>query len=377
MSESILKRMNIVFLLSDISSRYCLKRVNLLEHLGIQAQVLGFDRGYYSGIQYHGETIFLGDLKEKHYFNRIFRFFYSLPKVYRSIKTTDVLYAFGQDLLGLGWIATLLIKKKPKIVCEIADIQPALTDCGLYSRILRFIERILLIKVDLLVVTSEAFVTGYFQDIQGITEIPYQVIENKVDEESFFSSKAIEVNDEKSDVLRIGYFGLLRCRRSWEILRLAAVKGGGRITIYLRGIIPWDDMRKEMWNSPNVVYAGAYVSPDELSEIYGQVDMVWAGFPYEGQKSGNWCWARTNRFYESCFFKKPMFVQKGTEDSRVVDNLGLGLSLDLENIDICVDQILKMGPVELTQWKHNISQLPKKIYTYSDEHNKLIEALSR
>ncbi len=368
--------MKIVFLLPDISSRYCLKRVYLLESLGIQTEVLGFSRGYFSEEKFHGETDSLGQLSEGHYFNRIFRFIYSLPKVRKVTKTADVLYAFGQDLLGLGIIAMVLTNKKLKIVCEIADIQPALTCRGLYSRILRFVERILLKKVDLLVVTSEAFVTGYFQDIQGITEMPYQVIENKVDEESLISSKVIEVNDRYSDVLRIGYFGLLRCRRSWEILRLAALKGGGRISIYLRGVIPWDDMRIEMQNCLNVVYDGTYVSPDELSEIYGQTDMVWACFPYEGQKMGNWSWARTNRFYEACYFKKAMFVQKGTEDSRVVENLRFGVSLDLKDIEMCVEQILKIDPLELTQWKKNLEQLPKNIYTYSNEHVELISKLS-
>jgi succinoglycan biosynthesis protein ExoL len=368
--------MNIVFLLPDFS-HYCLKRVDMLARIGNHVQLLGYTRGYYIGKKWQGESILLGNLRERHYFNRIFPFLHSLPQVYKAIKSADVVYAFGQDLLGLGWIASLPIGKKPKIVCEIADIQPALTGRGIFSQELRYIERILLNKVDLLVVTSEAFITGYYQNLQGITDIPYQVIENKVDEEFVVPSIKTAVERNENGVLRIGYFGLLRCRRSWEILRLVALKGKGRVKIYLRGVVPWDDMRIEILNSPNVEYGGAYVSPDELSSIYGQVDLVWAGFPYEGKNYGNWRWARTNRFYESCYFKKPMLVQKGTEDGRVVDTQELGLSLDLAGIGPCVDQILNIEESHLKLWRWNISQLPKNFYTYSDEHIKLMKTLSQ
>ena len=71
-----------------------------------------------------------------------------------------------------------------------------------------------------------------------------------------------------------------------------------------------------------------------------------------------------------------MLVQIGTEDSRVVDSLGLGLSLDMADIESSVDRILSIDEFEFEEWQLNLTKIPKNLYTYSDEHQKLIHTLS-
>jgi len=156
-------------------------------------------------------------------------------------------------------------------------------------------------------------------------------------------------------------------------------KGKGKIKIYLRGL-PGIKTQKEydqLVNTEGVVNEGPYVVPDDLSAMYNSVDMVWACFPYQGKEVGNWCWAKTIRFYESCYFKKPVFVQTGTEDCKTVEKYGIGICLDLEKIEKTVDYILSLSDAEISEWKKNINELPEHVFMYSDEHEKLITLLKK
>jgi len=176
-------------------------------------------------------------------------------------------------------------------------------------------------------------------------------------------------------VLRIGYFGLLRCLRSWEILRRASEKGNGRVHIYLRGVPRWPSIIEEASRSGHVEYGGPYVSPDELHDIFERVDLVWAAFPYEGSDVGNWKWARTHRFYQSCFYGRPMLTQLGTEDGRVVDRFEIGMNLDLSDIEGSVDRILGIEARDIERWKGNIAKVPHQVYEHDDEHHLLVQKM--
>jgi len=367
--------MNVVFLMPELVEARCLKRIAALEREGVRPDVLGFQRSYYPGKPWPGGYTILGNLREGQYAKRVPSYLNAFAIIRRCMTKADVVYTFGQDLLGLAWLARLTLGRKPPIVCEVADIQSALTGRGWTSGGLRWLERHAVSRADLLIVTSEAFVSGYYQAIQGICDIPYQVIENKVDEGELAPYEGTTDMQEKDGVLRIGYFGLLRCSRSWEILRRASEKGDGRIHVYLRGLPSWPSMIEEASTSDNVEYGGPYVSPDELANIYERVDMVWAAFPYEGSDVGNWKWARTNRFYESCFFGRPMFTQLGTEDGRVVDSLEIGVNLDLSDIGGSVDQILGIEARDIKRWKGNIDKVPRRVYTYDDEHHVLFQKM--
>ncbi len=69
-------------------------------------------------------------------------------------------------------------------------------------------------------------------------------------------------------------------------------------------------------------YLGPYQAPKDLSFIYSMVDVVWASYPFSDRTTvGNHLYARTNRFYESLYFKKPFIVQKGTADAKTASVL--------------------------------------------------------
>lgn len=367
--------MKIAFLLPVASDARSHKRIKALKKLGVKPVTLAFERKYYSGNQIPGGYESLGRIEHSRYYKRLIPFFKVLSKVRAQVKEADAIYAFGLDMLLLGRFACLGLAKPLKAVYEVADIREVLLGKGLFSCCLRWLERFLLRRTDLIVVTSETFVSGYYREIQGLTTLRYLVIENKLDTDVLAQIPAS--SDTKSDeIIRIGYFGIIRCRRSLEILHEAAIQGKGRVQVYIRGFpLGVGDLENEFRSNPYIKYGGPYMAPDDLPTLYGQTDVVWACYPYQGNGIGNYLWARTNRFYESCCFKRPMLAQKGTEDGRLTEALGLGKCLDLSNTKEAVECILSITRTMLNQWQGSISNLSQDVYTLTDEHERLLEML--
>lgn len=370
--------MKISFLLPVPSQARYHKRVSALKALGVEPTILAFERDYYAGRPWPDGHISLGQVQHGEYHKRLLPLLEAFPQVRAAARDSDVVYAFGLDMLLLGWLAGRTLWEPPKIVYEVGDIRAALLKDTLVSGVIRGLERFLLRQANLLVTTSEAFVTGYYQKVQGLEGLRYQVIENKLDTR-VLSLPQSSSPMEASGSLHIGYFGLIRCRRSWEILRRAAEEGGDRIKVYVRGIVVGRDLENlidESQTLRDLDYCGPYVTPDDLPDMYDRVDVVWASYPYHGGVDvGNWRWARTVRFYESCFFKKPMLVQAGTQDCQAVREFGIGICLDLSDVDRAVDRILEIGSAEICQWRQNLYELPPEVYTYTVEHKQLLEAI--
>lgn len=367
--------MKIAFLLPVVSDARSHKRVVALKNLGVQPAVLAFERKYYKGKPIPGGYVSLGALEHARYYKRLIPFIRAFSMIRAKAKEADAIYAFGLDMLLLGWLACLGLAKPFKAVYEVADIREVLLGKRLLSRCLRWLERFLLRRTEFIVVTSEAYISGYYREIQGLNNLRYLVIENKMDPIVPVQKSTLEKH-RADGILRIGYFGVIRCRRSLEILKEAAKQSNGRVQVYIRGYpLGVGDLEREVQSQPYITYGGPYVAPDDLPALYGQIDMVWACYPYQGDIIGNYCWARTNRFYEACYFRKPMFAQAGTEDGRVVKAFGLGICLDLSNVETAVERIRQITSLELNQWQSNVSHISKDCYTITNEHEQLLKAL--
>jgi hypothetical protein len=284
-------------------------------------------------------------------------------------------------MLLLAWIATLGMKDRPRVVYEVGDIRAALLGKTLKASLIRGIERFLVRRACLLVVTSEAYVSEYFRGIQGIQSVDSLVIENKLSTEelSVLHSESGDTDSNSLEKLTIGYFGMIRCLRSCQILEQLATRSRGDVNIYMRGVARRDvgDLNALARKQATIQYGGAYNFPEDLPHMYGAVDLVWACYPYEGEKQGNWQWARTNRFYEAVFFNRPLIVQQGTEDARLVEQYDIGMSVDLGDVEAATTDVLDVRATDLQRWTTNISRLPVSVCVYTDEHERLLEALGQ
>lgn len=364
--------MRVAFIVPVLAHARYRKRIVALSRLGAETNVLAFSRDYYSTEFRDQPVTSLGYIEHGNYGRRILPLLRAVPRVRAAARAADVLYAFELDSMLLAWLSVRGMRSRPKLFYEVGDIREIMTGGSLLSRLFRALERFLLKDVHTLVVTSIGFLTGYYEGTLGEKSLTSLVIENKVDLEAQLPVPAAAIAADDG-VLRIGYFGLIRCRDSWEVLKAVANAGEGKISISVRGkFMNLEDAKNEVGHIPNLDYGGPYVSPDDLSEIYSSVDLVWVA---QHHTDNNTRWARVNRFYEACFFQKPMFAQIGTLDGNAVAEYGLGVCLDVTDKESSVDAILRTTKVDVESWRQNLDRLAGDVYCLTDEHVKLIEAM--
>ena len=139
--------MKILCLIPNIDMPRGLKRIKNFKELGIQYEIFGFEREYFKGKIKSNEYTSLGHIEHQKYVKRIPAIIKALPIINKASRGCDVVYAFGVDCLLLGCLASCR-KQKRKLVYEVADIQSMMLGTGLKSRLLRWLERFLLRRLD-------------------------------------------------------------------------------------------------------------------------------------------------------------------------------------------------------------------------------------
>ena len=369
------ENMKVAFVLQVSSHARYLRRIDKMKELGIEAKVFAFERDFYKGKIENRDYISLGNVERENYLKRIKPIIMALFKLRNQLDSADVIYTFGVDTFIIGWIASLLNGHRTKIVYEVGDIRTVVLKENIVGKLFRFLERRVLNRADLLVVTSGAFIENYFMRIQKTRDIKYHIIENKpelTEEKEKKEKNQIEHNDK----ITIGYFGVIRCRRSIEILKEIMLANRNKFNLYIRGIPSGtDDLIREIRDLEGVEIQGEYTVPDDLYNMYSKADVIWACYPFQGEKVGNWNWAKTTRFYEACFFNKPMISQKGSQDSLIVKKYGIGIDIDLSDINKTALEVNKLSLEDITSMKLKFKKVPSEVFKYRTEHEDLLKKL--
>lgn len=365
--------MKVLFIIPTLSSAYHQSRVTELSRLNVDCSVIGYERNYYPGKPWKIPVRSLGFLEHKKYLNRLWIFIKSIPVIRKSSRNKSAIICFNLDLLFICWIALIGIRRRPKIIYDVGDIRTALIEKGLFAVILRAIERFLLHRVSLLIVTSHAYITEYFNGILGIRDINYLIIENKlnsIDAPKPIIKKSINsINDKASYV--IGYFGLIRCRKSLILLNDITQKSKGSIKVTIRGVfLGTEDLKDMIYQNPHMSYEGPYVSPDDLAEIHADVDFSWL---VHAHSRANTMWARIFRFYHACYYKVPMIAQSNSKDSLEVLKYDIGFCIDINSPNESNRRILSIDKKDYMNWSESLQKLPPEIYLLTDEYQKLVD----
>jgi succinoglycan biosynthesis protein ExoL len=314
-----------------------------------------------------------------------------LQRLWAFVKCTGVLWA-NRELLGdcaliyvvntdnavLALLGRSFAGRRVPLVLELADIQPAMTGRGVISKILRAIERAVLDRTALLVTTSPGFVREYFLPVQGYTGEVF-LLENKV-----YPSRRLPAalgNSAPVSAGRpwvIGCFGALRCRRSLELMHALALRLGDRVRIVLRGYPAGtiaDDFDSLLGDLPNFEFGGSYFYPDELADLYAEIDFNWA-FD-DTDPGGNSAWLLPNRIYEGGCFGVPVIGAKGTETGRWIDERALGWTFAeplVEHLAAFIESL------EVADWegvKRRCAAHPREEFTGDADYARLAELLGR
>ncbi|CCE00259.1 Succinoglycan biosynthesis protein exoL [Bradyrhizobium sp. STM 3809] len=242
-----------------------------------------------------------------------------------AARGSEVVLARNLEMLYLGAAIRRRHAPRAALVFECLDIHRLLLGRGLPSWLLRSLESDLMREVDQVLTSSPRFVSEYFGPRRFERQI--RIVENKL----LFPDAEVLARPPRQHLAgppwRVGWFGMLRCRRSFDILAAIAREADGSIEVNIAGRPSpkeFPDFSALIRRSPGVSFSGPYRS-HELPKLYGEVHFSWAvDFFEQGLNSS---WLLPNRIYESSFFGAVPIALNGVETARWLTRRGIGVIL--------------------------------------------------
>ncbi|MGH7019206.1 MAG: glycosyltransferase, partial [Brevundimonas sp.] len=242
----------------------------------------------------------------------------------------DAVMARNLEMLLLARIALLGQGRAKPLTYECLDIHRSMLGTGPGSGLLRWLEGGLLRRVDRVVVSSPAFASEYFAR-RGASPV-LMLVENKV----YAPDDALPppVGPPPGPPWRIGWFGMIRCRKSLTILSRLAEALPGRVEVEIRGrpsLAEFEDFAALTAAMPGVAFLGPYDSA-ALASHYDGVHFVWGLDFFEAGLNSRWL--LPNRLYEGGARNRPVIAQAEVETGRWLARRGCGVLLEEVETDL-------------------------------------------
>jgi hypothetical protein len=324
--------LRVAYFVHDLSDAAVAKRVRMLQHAGAEVCVIGFRRSAVAPESVHGAQAFdLGRTFDGRLGQRVacvLRSGLARSRYRSAVAGADAILARNLEMLVLGDIVRRSCAPDARLAYECLDIHRAMLGDGLASSALRALERSLLKRTNLLLLSSPAHLYEYFERRQRLTRdigAPVLLVENKVLD--FDGAPPIPRRPEVPP-WTIGWFGVLRCRKSLQLLLELARRNIGRLEVLIAGRPSereFSDFSRCASALPNVTYRGPY-RPDELPELYGKVHFTWAIDYFE--EGANSAWLLPNRLYEGGLSGAVPIALRSTECGRWLQQRSLGVLVD-------------------------------------------------
>ncbi|MEO1139430.1 MAG: glycosyltransferase [Pseudomonadota bacterium] len=317
----------------DLTEASQIRRIKSLQKLDYHVQSAAFRRANMNAdFVPDWQNTDLGFVANERYGNRLIGILRGIRRVMQdrtALRRADVIMARNLDLLVIAWVSRWLAGAgRVPLVYECLDIHKLFTTPGFAGSLMRWCERQLLARIQLLVVSSPGFITHYFKTMQDYRG-PHRIIENKL----WFDGKVCarpKVRSIKAAdaAIHLGWVGSIRCAPSLRLLMAAADHFEGRINVRIHGNVhrhALPDFDEQILQRANVTYFGPYKYPTGLASVYADCDVVWAQDLW--QRGANSDWLLPNRIYEASWFGCPSIAVEGTETGRKVAKDSLGFTV--------------------------------------------------
>lgn len=355
----------LVFFTQDVSDTSTVKRAEAFVAEGFDLVLFSFLRGrYHRDFSPPWPVIPLGRTADGRYLRRVFALLRGAVTVVRNrshLRGAEALYARNIDQLLLALFARTLFRNGAPVVYEVLDIQPAFVRRGIPYVLLRWVERLCLRLIALLVVSSPAFVEHYFRARQGYVG-PWRLLENKLPPSVLSLPRGSPADPRKAGyVWTVGYFGLIRGDATFAMMERVAARVRDRVQFQIRGVFTTVDREgfdALLSRNSNMVYLGEYVSPRDLPVLYGAVDFAWA-IDLENQ-THNSRWLLPCRFYEAGFFGVPCLGVRGFESGNHIERLEVGWTFAEPLEESLVRFFQTLTPEEYVAKRARLAALPAR-----------------
>jgi hypothetical protein len=293
--------LRLVYLVHDLGDPAVARRLAMLGGQLGTAVVIGFHRAATAPAEVAGwPAIALGRTADARLGRRAMSVLGAMARLRRLrpyLLGADVIMARQLEMLALAHTARRRFAPGAVLAYECLDIHNLMVAATPVGTALRRLEGWLLRATDLLVVSSPGFLREYFRPVHGAALPPSCVIENKVLAQEYGAETVAP--RPAGPPWRIGWYGVLRCRRSLLLLAELAAALPGQLRIELRGrparsAIP--DFDALVAAAPGLEFLGPYDRRTDLAAIYQAVHFTWAIDFHEA--GGNSSWLLPNRLYE-------------------------------------------------------------------------------
>lgn len=355
------------------------KRIEEIRELGSEVTVCGVSRDYRLGRDAADVRLQFGEFKRGRYFSRLAAIAKGVRVVRDQLRGArfDVVYCLGFEMALVARLAAILARVAPPVIYELHDIRDLVLSESAAGRLFRLVERWNLRGVSMLVVTSPHYLENCYRHLIVRTTATC-VLENKLASSRFpvdLRPRVSSLDLIVSRPIRIGFFGALRCKVAWALLRDLAVRGNGQFVVVVRGSIDlMPDLPREAMATPNVEYLGDYADPQDIEEVYANVDVVWtAGF----HAKASYRWARSCRYYFAGYFNKPMIAEVSTEEGALVQASRIGMAVSLARPDEAIEALLCQIPEQLAFWTASIAAMPASAFVTTSEVSEMLSSVVR
>jgi hypothetical protein len=322
-------RVNIAYFVHDLCDAAVLRRIRMLRRAGAEITVLGFRRaGAAPGLLDNVPAIDLGRTYDGRLLHRamsVVRRTLGVTSVGAAVRKADVVLARNLEMLVLAAAARACHAPHARLAYECIDVHRLMVQPGLAGDALRRLEHALLGRCDLLILSSPAYARDYFEPRQGLGAAQgpkILLLENKVFAPDGGSSAPERAS---GPPWRIGWFGMLRCRRSFDLLLRLARQSAGRVEVVMSGKPSERELigfAREVAGAAGVTFTGAY-TPEDVGRMYGEVHFSWAIDFFESGANSDWL--LPNRIYEGGLYGAAPLALRRTETGVWLAKRGLGV----------------------------------------------------
>lgn len=350
---------HIAYFVHDLGDAAVARRVAMLQAGGAKVRVIGFRRADTAPTAISGApAIDLGRTSDGRLGQRALAVVGALNNgaaLGAAVAGADVVMARNLEMLALAARA----HRGRRLVYECLDIHRILLGTSFAARAIQHVERGLLAGVDLVVTSSNRFADDYFRQRRGL-KAPILLVENKVLEAPGSPPPPPPLAAGPPWV--IGWFGMLRCRRSLELLTALVRQGQGRIRVVLAGR-PAErelgDLAAHVAGVPGMTFAGRYASAD-LAALYGSVHFAWAIDYFE--EGLNSAWLLPNRLYEALAHGSVPIALASVETGRWLARHKVGLTIG-DSDDAAAALLATMTTQSLAASRRAVAALPTETVT--------------
>ncbi len=321
----------ILHLAFDLSDAAVHKRAAMLLSGGAQVTLAGFRRVTEPVVRILDcPAVDLGRTFNGRFILRIFsvlRVLMTLRRYDTLFTDTDLIIARNLEMLAIGAAGRAFYNPSAVLVYECLDIHRLLLDPGIVGGVLRRLEGCLTQHAQALITSSPAFVRHYFRGRSRV-RLPIKLVENKVLSTPQFPPPAQTLVRPQGLPWRIGWFGIIRCSKSLDILAQLVTAFPGKVEVVIRGrpaLDQFKDFHGQIEATPGLRFEGPYKNPDDLAMMYGGVHFTWAVDMFE--EGLNSAWLLPNRLYEGGACHAVPIARATDESGHFLRSRGLGVLL--------------------------------------------------